>query len=66
MSPLAPTLQKFFTDQLLLQRQASPATIAAYRDTYRMLLGFISNRKETRSRDSGLRQPRRPDDRSVP
>ena len=46
MSPLAPTLQKFFTDQLLLQRQASPATIAAYRDTYRMLLGFISNRRK--------------------
>jgi integrase/recombinase XerD len=46
MSPLAPTLQKFFTDRLLLQRQASPATIAAYRDTYRMLLGFISNRRK--------------------
>lgn len=44
MSPLAPTLQKFFTDRLLTQRQVSPATIAAYRDTFRLLLGFIADR----------------------
>ncbi|WP_231913907.1 tyrosine-type recombinase/integrase, partial [Rhodococcus sp. LB1] len=46
MSPLAPTLQKFFTDRLLTQRQVSPATIAAYRDTFRLLLGFIADRKK--------------------
>ena len=34
MSALAPTLQAFFTDRLTRQRQASPHTIAAYRDTY--------------------------------
>lgn len=45
MSPLAPTLQKFFTDRLLTQRQVSPATIAAYRDTFRLLLGFIAETK---------------------
>ncbi|MDJ0362261.1 site-specific integrase [Rhodococcus sp. H29-C3] len=44
MSPLAPTLQRFFTDRLLTQRQVSPATIAAYRDTFRLLLGFIADR----------------------
>ena len=38
--------EPILTDRLLLQRQASPATIAAYRDTYRMLLGFISNRRK--------------------
>jgi site-specific recombinase XerD len=43
MSPLAPTLQKFFTDRLLTQRQVSPATVAAYRDTFRLLLGFIAD-----------------------
>jgi integrase/recombinase XerD len=43
MSPLAPTLQKFFTDRLLTQRQVSPATVAAYRDTLRLLLGFIAD-----------------------
>ena len=36
----APTLQAFFTDRLTTQRQASPRTIAAYRDTLRLLLGF--------------------------
>ena len=40
MSSLAPTLQAFFTDRLMAQRQASPRTIAAYRDTFRLLLGF--------------------------
>ena len=40
MSSLAPTLQAFFTDRLMAQRQASPRTIAAYRDTFRLLLAF--------------------------
>jgi site-specific recombinase XerD len=41
MSALAPILQGFFTDKLLRQRQASPNTVAAYRDTCRLLLQFI-------------------------
>lgn len=41
MSALAPTLEAFFTDRLLRQRQASPHTIAAYRDTFRLLLAFV-------------------------
>lgn len=40
MSALAPILQAFFTDRLIAQRRASPATISAYRDTFRLLLGF--------------------------
>ena len=40
MSKLAPTLQAFFIDRLLNQRNASPRTIAAYRDTFRLLLRF--------------------------
>ncbi|MGB6581009.1 MAG: tyrosine-type recombinase/integrase, partial [Streptosporangiaceae bacterium] len=42
MSPLAPILEGFFTDKLIRQRQASPHTIAAYRDTCRLLLAFTS------------------------
>lgn len=41
MSLLAPTLQAFFTDRLARQRQASPRTVAAYRDTFRLLLAFV-------------------------
>ena len=41
MSALAPTLQAFFTERLIAQRQASPHTIAAYRDTFRLLLVFV-------------------------
>jgi integrase/recombinase XerD len=44
MSALAPTLQAFFTDRLIRQRHASGHTIAAYRDTLRLLLGFASQR----------------------
>lgn len=44
MSALAPTLQAFFTERLAGQRDASPNTIAAYRDTLRLLLGFASRR----------------------
>jgi site-specific recombinase XerD len=33
-------LQSFFTDRLLSQRNASPHTIASYRDTFRLLLAF--------------------------
>jgi integrase/recombinase XerD len=44
MTALAPTLQAFFTDRLIGQRQASPHTIAAYRDTLRLLLTFAAQR----------------------
>jgi integrase/recombinase XerD len=44
MSALAPTLQAFFTERLVDQRQASPHTLAAYRDTLRLLLCFAANR----------------------
>jgi site-specific recombinase XerD len=42
VTALAPTLQAFFTDRLARQRQASGHTIAAYRDTWRMLLAFTA------------------------
>ncbi len=44
MSSLAPVLQGFFTDRLIRQRQASPHTITAYRDTWRLLLAFAAQR----------------------
>jgi integrase len=44
MTALAPILEAFFTDRLMGQRQASPHTIASYRDTFRLLLGFATDR----------------------
>jgi integrase/recombinase XerD len=44
MATLAPLLEAFFTDHLMTQRQASPHTIAAYRDTFRLLLVFTRER----------------------
>jgi site-specific recombinase XerD len=37
-------LQSFFTDRLFRQRQASPHTIAGYRDSFRLLLQFAKER----------------------
>lgn len=36
----AALLTRFFTQRLMQQRQASPHTILAYRDTFRLLLHF--------------------------
>ncbi len=41
MSMLAPTLEAFFTQRLMAQKNASPNTIASYRDCFRLLLGFL-------------------------
>jgi len=40
VSALAPNLQAFFSERLVNEKGASPHTIAAYRDTFRLLLGF--------------------------
>ena len=37
---LAGLLEAFFTDRLMRQREASSHTIASYRDTFRLFLGF--------------------------
>lgn len=37
-------IQQFFTDRLCTQMDASPHTIAGYRDTFRLLLQFASER----------------------
>jgi site-specific recombinase XerD len=52
VTALAPVLQAFFTDRLIAQRNASPHTIAGYRDTYRLLLTFAA--AHTRKQPSAL------------
>ena len=44
MTSLAPTLQAFFTDRLAAQRHASGQTVLAYRDSLRLLIGFVCSR----------------------
>ena len=44
MTSLAPTLQAYMTDRLIRQRQASPHTVAAYRDAFKLLLVFAAQR----------------------
>jgi len=40
-------LETFFTERLVRQRQASPHTVASYRDTFRLLLEFVRARRGT-------------------
>jgi hypothetical protein len=47
VTDLAPILQGFFTDRLARQKNASPNTVAAYRDTYRILLSFAREQTKT-------------------
>ena len=47
MTALAPTLQAFFTQRLTIDRNASPHTLASYRDTWRLLLTFTAERTST-------------------
>jgi site-specific recombinase XerD len=47
-TPLAPTLEAWFTDRLLCQQRVSPNTIASYRDTFRLLLAFAQQKTGTR------------------
>jgi len=42
MTLLAPTMQAWFTDRMINQKNASPRTICAYRDTMRLLLTFAT------------------------
>lgn len=42
MTAFASTLQAFFTDRLTKQKNASPHTVTAYRDTLRLLLMFAA------------------------
>jgi site-specific recombinase XerD len=45
MSNILPSLiERFFTQRLMRQRNASPHTVAAYRDTFRLLLKFAHAR----------------------
>lgn len=44
MTSFTTTLQLFFTERLVRQRQASPRTVTSYRNTFRLLLRFLQNR----------------------
>lgn len=42
--PLPIYIQRFFTERLLKELQASANTVASYRDTFRLLLKYVSDR----------------------
>lgn len=41
---LAPVLQYFFTEHLFSHKQASPRTVLAYKDSFRLLLQFVRDK----------------------
>ena len=56
MASLAPILQRFFTDRMITQKHASQHTIAAYRDTFRLLLSYAQQATGTPPWKLELRQ----------
>jgi site-specific recombinase XerD len=44
MSAISPTVQGFFTERLINQKRVSQHTLAAYRDTFRLLFVFAAER----------------------
>lgn len=54
MTRLAPTLQTYFTTRLTSQFGASPHTLIAYRDTWRLLLRFVADTTGTPPQDLEL------------
>ncbi|BDE14456.1 hypothetical protein MKCMC460_33160 [Mycobacterium sp. 20KCMC460] len=58
---LSSLLQGFFIDRLMRHLQASPQTIAAYRDTFKLLLTFTAGqtkRSPAQARHSMISTPR--------
>lgn len=47
MTTVAPVLEAFFTNRLARQQEASPNTVASYRDTLLLLLRFVNDRAGT-------------------
>lgn len=56
MTALAPTLQRFFTTRLASQYGASPHTVSAYRDSWRLLLNYTSRETGTEPAELDLAQ----------
>ena len=48
MTSFAALLEAFFTEWLMSQRRVSPATVAAYRDTFRLFLQFAATTRGVR------------------
>lgn len=56
MTALAPTLEAFFCDRLIKHRDASANTIAAYRDTFQLLIAYTTNHTNTEPSDLDIGQ----------
>ena len=66
MTALAPALQAFFTERLITQRNSSPETIAAYRDTFTAAAALRARADRQAAVRAGHRRSRRAADRRVP
>ncbi|UQG62703.1 site-specific integrase (plasmid) [Marinobacter sp. M3C] len=56
ITSLAPLLERFFTQRLMQQRQASPHTISSYRDTFRQFLRFAQQHLHQRPSQLNIEQ----------
>jgi integrase/recombinase XerD len=54
VAALGTLVQAFFCEHLIAQRDVSPATVASYRDTFRLLLAYAQQRTHRRPTDLAL------------
>src|SRR5580704_13620340 len=54
VTAFAALLQDYFCQRLIAQRDASPATVASYRDTFRLLLGYARTRMRKKPTELAL------------
>lgn len=56
ISSLPALIERFFTERLMRQQHASAHTVASYRDTFRLLLGFASEQRRKPPSELDLRE----------
>lgn len=54
VNPLPALVQNFFLKHLISQRQLSPCTVASYRDTFRLLIGYQQTRTHRAAAEQAL------------
>ena len=54
-SSFSKMLQEFFLKKLINQKNASPQTVSAYRDTFRLLLNFLHGQTNKNPSDLSLK-----------
>ncbi len=54
--PIGPLIQSFFVDHLVTVKGLRPTSVRSYRDTIRLLLGFVGPRQQEQDHQADRRR----------